>query len=48
MWPQTLPMNDVDDELLIYSPLMRSFTFNAYLVAGYTPIVKGNKLDFFY
>ncbi|MGF6566601.1 arabinose operon transcriptional regulator AraC [Kosakonia cowanii] len=47
MWPQTLPMNDVDDELLIYSPLMRSFTFNAYLVAGYTPIVKGNKLDFF-
>lgn len=41
-------MNELDnDDLLIYSPLMRSFTFNAYLVAGYTPIVKGNKLDYF-
>lgn len=45
MWQKAFPTSDEKDELLIYSPLMRSFTFNAYLVAGYTPIAKGNKLD---
>ena len=47
MWLPTMNRNSVDDDLVIYSPLMRSFTFNAWLVAGYTPIIQGNKLDKF-
>lgn len=47
MWREAFPTGDEKDELLIYSPLMRSFTFNGFLVAGYTPISKGNKLDTF-
>ncbi|MFS2223686.1 arabinose operon transcriptional regulator AraC [Pantoea sp. B65] len=36
-----------DSEMVNYSPLMRSFTFNAYLVAGFTPISRGSQLDFY-
>ena len=34
------------DDLVEYSPLTKTFTFNAYLVSGYTPISKGSKLDY--
>jgi len=34
-------------ERVSYSPLMKSFTFNAYLVAGYTPISRASQLDFY-
>ncbi|MBP2153995.1 arabinose operon transcriptional regulator AraC [Erwinia rhapontici] len=29
------------------SPLMKSFTFSAWLVAGFTPISRGSKLDYY-
>ncbi|PWW06939.1 AraC family transcriptional regulator of arabinose operon [Mangrovibacter plantisponsor] len=38
-----LDMND----LVNFSPLMKSFTFNAYLVSGYTPISRGGRLDYY-
>jgi AraC family transcriptional regulator of arabinose operon len=47
MWLPTMNTETMDDDLIIYSPLMRSFTFNAWLVAGYTPIFPGNRLDTF-
>ncbi|EIC82538.1 arabinose operon transcriptional regulator AraC [Serratia sp. M24T3] len=34
-------------DMVSYSPLMKSFTFNAYLVAGYTPISRASQLDFY-
>ncbi|MDR3434819.1 MAG: arabinose operon transcriptional regulator AraC [Rouxiella aceris] len=34
-------------DMVNYSPLMKSFTFNAYLVAGYTPISRASPLDFY-
>lgn len=34
------------DNLVSYSPLTKTFTFNAYLVSGFTPISKGSKLDY--
>lgn len=37
---------DVSD-MVNYSPLMKSFTFNAYLVAGFTPISCGSRLDYY-
>ncbi|MBK0000810.1 arabinose operon transcriptional regulator AraC [Erwinia sp. S38] len=33
--------------MLSFSPLMRSFSFNAFMVSGFTPISPGSKLDFF-
>lgn len=38
-------LNEVD--LINFSPLMKSFTFNAFMVSGFTPISPGSKLDFF-
>ncbi|MDX5627411.1 MULTISPECIES: arabinose operon transcriptional regulator AraC [unclassified Brenneria] len=35
------------DEMVNFSPLIKSFTFNAYLVAGFTPISRGSKLDYY-
>ena len=29
-----------------FTPLVRRFTFNAWMVAGFTPITRGSKLDF--
>ncbi|WP_413723426.1 arabinose operon transcriptional regulator AraC [Sodalis sp. RH23] len=40
-----MKMNDAD--MVNFSPLMKSFTFNAYMVSGFTPISPGSKLDFF-
>ncbi|QUG73698.1 arabinose operon transcriptional regulator AraC (plasmid) [Erwinia sp. E602] len=34
-------------ELLNFSPLMKRFTFNAFMVSGFTPITPGSKLDWF-
>ena len=34
------------DDLIEFSPLTKTFTFNAYLVSGFTPITKGSKLDY--
>ena len=36
------------NELLNFSPLMKTFTFNAWVVAGFTPITRGSKLDYYY
>ncbi|XXN65356.1 arabinose operon transcriptional regulator AraC [Enterobacter ludwigii] len=36
-----------DADMLSFSPLMKSFTFNAFMVSGFTPISPGSKLDFF-
>lgn len=36
-----------DAELISFSPLVKSFTFNAFMVSGFTPISPGSKLDFF-
>lgn len=38
-------MNEAD--LLSFSPLMKRFSFNAFMVSGFTPINPGSKLDFF-
>ena len=39
---------DLDiNELLNFSPLMKTFTFNAWVVAGFTPITRGSKLDYY-
>ena len=38
-------LNEAD--LINFSPLMKSFTFNAFMVSGFTPISPGSKLDFF-
>lgn len=38
-------MNTTD--LINFSPLVKSFTFNAFMVSGFTPIGVGSKLDFF-
>ena len=35
------------NELLNFSPLMKTFTFNAWVVAGFTPITRGSKLDYY-
>lgn len=35
------------DALLNFSPLMNTFTFNAWVVAGFTPITRGSKLDYY-
>lgn len=35
------------NELLNFSPLMKTFTFNARVVAGFTPITRGSKLDYY-
>lgn len=35
------------NELLSFSPLMKTFTFNAWVVAGFTPITRGSKLDYY-
>jgi AraC family transcriptional regulator of arabinose operon len=32
---------------LNFSPLMKTFTFNAWVVAGFTPISRGSKLDYY-
>lgn len=37
----------IDTEMVNYSPLMRRFTFNAFMVSGFTPISPGSRLDFF-
>jgi AraC family transcriptional regulator of arabinose operon len=34
-------------DMVNFSPLIKSFTFNAYLVAGFTPISHGSKLDYY-
>ncbi|KHN91393.1 DNA-binding transcriptional regulator AraC [Pectobacterium actinidiae] len=34
-------------ELLHSSPLFKTFTFNAWMVAGFTPITRGSKLDYY-
>lgn len=36
-----------DTEMLNFSPLYRRFTFTAWMVAGFTPISRGSKLDFY-
>ncbi|MDF7658175.1 arabinose operon transcriptional regulator AraC [Erwiniaceae bacterium L1_54_6] len=36
-----------DADMMNFSPLVKSFTFNAFMVSGYTPISPGSKLDFF-
>ncbi|MCU5771628.1 arabinose operon transcriptional regulator AraC [Erwiniaceae bacterium BAC15a-03b] len=33
--------------ILNFTPLFRRFTFNAWMVAGFTPISRGSKLDFY-
>lgn len=33
--------------LLHFSPLIKTFTFNAWVVAGFTPITRGSKLDYY-
>jgi len=35
------------NELLNFSPLMKTFTFNAWVVAGFTPITRGSTLDYY-
>lgn len=35
------------NELLHFSPLIKIFTFNAWVVAGFTPITRGSKLDYY-
>lgn len=35
------------NELLNFSPLMKTFTFNARVVAGFTPITRGSTLDYY-
>ncbi|WP_431890166.1 arabinose operon transcriptional regulator AraC [Pectobacterium colocasium] len=35
------------NELLNFSPLMKTFTFNAWMVAGFTPISRGSVLDYY-
>ncbi len=37
---------DVDD-LVNFSPLIKRFTFNAWLVSGYTPISRSGRLDYY-
>lgn len=36
-----------DTEMVNFSPLMKRFTFNAFMVSGFTPISPGRGLDFF-
>jgi AraC family transcriptional regulator of arabinose operon len=36
-----------EDGMINFSPLIRRFTFNAWMVAGFTPITRGSKLDFY-
>lgn len=41
-------MRDLNEaDLINFSPLVKSFTFNAFMVSGFTPISPGSKLDFF-
>lgn len=35
------------NELLPFSPLVKTFTFNAWVVAGFTPITRGSQLDYY-
>ena len=35
-----------DADMINFSPLVKSFTFNTFMVSGFTPIIPGNKLDF--
>ncbi|MGS4681635.1 arabinose operon transcriptional regulator AraC [Enterobacter soli] len=34
-------------ELINFSPLMKTFTFNAWVVSGFTPISRGSALDYY-
>lgn len=45
---RTREMAQVEETGMVdFSPLVRRFTFNAWMVAGFTPITRGSKLDFF-
>lgn len=35
------------NELLNFSPLIKTFTFNAWIVSGFTPISRGSSLDYY-
>lgn len=35
------------NELLNFSPLIKTFTFNAWIVSGFTPISRGSVLDYY-
>ena len=35
------------NELLNFSPLIKTFTFNAWIVSGFTPISRGSALDYY-
>ncbi|MGY5958268.1 arabinose operon transcriptional regulator AraC [Kosakonia sp. BK9b] len=35
------------NELINFSPLIKTFTFNAWIVSGFTPISRGSSLDYY-